>query len=115
VFFLFPDPIVRLYTADPTVVADAEWGIRIVGIGQPLQAAAFVLAGALRGAGDTRTTLVVGALSVWGARLTLAYIFGIALKWGVPGIWVGWLSDWSFRGLAFLWAFHRGRWAKVRV
>jgi putative MATE family efflux protein len=114
-FFLFPDPIVRLYTADPTVVADAEWGIRIVGIGQPLQAAAFVLAGALRGAGDTRTTLVVGALSVWGARLTLAYVFGLVLMWGVPGFWVGWLSDWSFRGLAFLWAFHRGRWARVKV
>ena len=114
-FLLFPEPIVRLYTTDPKVIEAANWGIRVVGIGQPLQAAAFVLAGALRGAGDTRTTMIVGAASMWGMRLTLAYLFGIVLGWGVPGVWIGWCGDWSSRGLALLWAFHRGRWAKLRV
>ena len=114
-FILFPAPIVRLYTNDAAVVAAAEWGIRIVGLGQPLQAAGFVLAGALRGAGDTKTTLYVGAASMWGIRLTLAYTFGILLGWGISGIWIGWVSDWSTRGLAFMWAFWRGNWSKVRV
>jgi len=114
-FFLFPEPIVRLYTDDAAVVASADWGIRIVGLGQPLQAAAFVLGGALRGAGDTRTTMVVGAASMWGVRLLFAYVFGIVLNWQVPGIWIGWIGDWSTRGLAFIWAFHRGGWAKVRI
>jgi putative MATE family efflux protein len=113
-FFVFPEVMIRLYTDDPAVIADAAWGIRIVGLGQPLQAAGFVLGGALRGAGDTKTTLYVGAASMWGARLTLAYVFGIALNWGVPGIWIGWISDWSTRGLAFMWAFKRGRWARLR-
>jgi len=114
-FFLFPEPIVRLYTDDAAVVASADWGIRIVGLGQPLQAAAFVLGGALRGAGDTRTTMVVGAASMWGVRLLFAYVFGIVLNWQVPGIWIGWIGDWSTRGLAFIWAFNRGGWAKVRI
>lgn len=113
-FLLFPGPIVRLYTDEVAVVAAAEWGIRIVGLGQPLQAAGFVLGGALRGAGDTKTTLYVGAASMWGVRLTLAYTFGVVLGWGVPGIWIGWVSDWSTRGLAFLWAFKRGWWASPR-
>lgn len=112
-FVLFPAPILRLYTADPEVIAAGVAGIRVVGFGQPLQAAAFVLGGALRGAGDTRTTLLVGGVSMWGVRLTLAYIFGLLLGWGVAGIWIGWCGDWCVRGVAFLWAFHRGRWQRV--
>lgn len=114
-FLLFPEPVIRLYTSDPEVIAAGVAGMRVVGLGQPLQAAAFVLAGALRGAGDTRTTLTVGAASMWGVRLTLAYLFGIALGWGIPGIWIGWCGDWSVRGLAFLWIFRRGRWQYRRV
>jgi putative MATE family efflux protein len=114
-FILAPEPFLRLYTGDPAVIAAGTSGVRVVGLGQPLQAAGFVLAGALRGAGDTRTTLLVGALSMWGVRLTLAYTFGILLGWGVTGIWIGWCSDWCTRGLAFLWAFRRGRWQRLRV
>jgi putative MATE family efflux protein len=114
-FFLFPEPVVQLYTTDPAVIAAADWGIRIVGLGQPLQAAAFVLGGALRGAGDTRTTMLVGGASMWGVRLLVAYIFGIFLGWGVPGIWIGWCADWYARGLAFICAFWKGHWARLRV
>ena len=115
VFFLFPAPIIRLYTNDPDVIAAAISGIRVVGLGQPLQAAAFVLAGALRGAGDTRTTMLVGGASMWGVRLSLAYTFGLALGWGIPGVWIGWCGDWCARGLTFLWLFRRGRWQKLKV
>jgi putative MATE family efflux protein len=115
VFIAFPAPIIRLYSDDPAVIAAGVAGMRVVGVGQPLQAAAFVLAGALRGAGDTRTTLLVGGASMWGVRLTLAYLFGIALGWGIPGVWIGWCGDWSARGLAFLWTFKRGGWQRLRA
>ena len=59
--------------------------------------------------------MVVGAASMWGVRLLFAYVFGIVLNWQVPGIWIGWIGDWSTRGLAFIWAFHRGGWARVRI
>jgi putative MATE family efflux protein len=113
-FILFPAPIIRLYSSDPDVIAAGVAGMRVVGLGQPLQAAAFVLAGALRGAGDTRTTMLVGAASMWGVRLSLAYTFGIALGWGIPGVWIGWCGDWCTRGVAFLWTFRRGRWQHIR-
>ncbi|HEX2516060.1 MAG TPA: MATE family efflux transporter [Chloroflexota bacterium] len=112
-FILFPEPILRLYTTDPAVIAAGVAGIRVVGLGQPLQAAAFVLGGALRGAGDTRTTLLVGGISMWGVRLTCAYVFGLLLGWGIPGIWIGWSADWCVRGVAFLIAFSHGRWKRA--
>jgi Na+-driven multidrug efflux pump len=72
------------------------------------------MAGALRGAGDTRTTMIVGSIAMWGLRLTLAYALAILAGWGVLGVWIGWLGDWTTRGLAYLYAFHRGRWKRVR-
>lgn len=115
VFYLFPETLLGLYTTDPAVIDAGAKGLRMVGIGQPVQAAAFVLSGALRGAGDTRTTLMIGSLSMWTVRLITAWGFGIGLGWGVSGIWLGWCADWWVRGLAYLWMFHRGAWQRLRV
>lgn len=115
VFILFPAPIIRLYTTDPDVIAAGVAGMRVIGFGQPLQAAAFVLAGALRGAGDTRTTLYVGGASMWCVRLSIAYLLGLHFGWGIPGIWIGWCSDWCVRGVSFLWLFKRGNWRRIRA
>ena len=114
-FITFPEPLLSVFTSDPDVIAAGATGIRMVGFGQPLQAAAFVLSGALRGAGDTRTTLVIGSLSMWVVRLGLAWTLGIGLGWGVAGIWFGWCADWCVRGASYIYAFHRGAWQKVRV
>jgi putative MATE family efflux protein len=111
---LLAEPILRFYTSDPEVVAAGLPGLRVIALGQPLQATAFVMAGALRGAGDTRTTMIVGSIAMWGLRLTLAYALAILAGWGVLGVWIGWLGDWTTRGLAYLYAFHRGRWKRVR-
>jgi MATE family multidrug resistance protein len=114
-FVTFPATFLGVFTTDPEVIAAGATGIRMVGFGQPLQAAAFVLSGALRGAGDTRTTLVVGSLSMWIVRLGLAWTCGLGLGWGVAGIWLGWCADWCVRGASYIYAFHRGAWQKVRV
>jgi Na+-driven multidrug efflux pump len=114
-FITYPEPLLGVFTSDPDVIAAGATGIRMVGFGQPFQAAAFVLSGALRGAGDTRTTLVVGSFAMWIVRLGLAWTFGIGLGWGVAGIWLGWCADWCVRGASYIFAFHRGAWQKVRV
>ena len=70
----------------------------VVGFGQPLQGIAFVLAGALRGAGDTKTTLFVGTASMWLVRLPIAYSAAM-LGLGVFGIWLAWAADWALRSV----------------
>ena len=115
VFILAPEPLIRLYTDDPAVVAAGSAGLRVIGFGQPLQAAAFVLSGALRGAGDTRTTATVGTAAMWGIRIPLAYVLGLILHLGVTGVWLGWLADWTFRGLLYIRTFQRGHWRTLKV
>ena len=103
------------FTTDPEVVRQGATGLRVIGFGQPMQGVAFVLAGALRGAGDTRTTLVIGTASMWLTRLPIAYLLGIAMRLGIFGIWVAWAADWVIRGSLYAWKFRQGEWRKIRI
>ncbi len=112
VFLAFPEFFLRLYTSDAEVVRLGAVGMRVVGLGQPFQAAAFVLGGALRGAGATRSTFIVGTLGVWLVRVPCAYTLGHLAGWGVGGVWAGWAMDWLLRGSVLLHIFWRGSWQK---
>ena len=97
VFIAFGDPIFRLYGADDQVVALGRQALVIMGIGQAPQGIAFVLSGALRGAGDTRATLVGGIVGTCALRAPIAYLAGVGLGLGFTGIWLAWIADWIAR------------------
>jgi len=52
---------------------------------QPMQSTQFILAGALRGAGDTRWPLYSTAIGIWGIRVVLVHVF-IAMGMGALGL-----------------------------
>jgi putative MATE family efflux protein len=115
VFVVFGEPIFRLYGADDQVVALGGQALLIMGIGQAPQGIAFVLSGALRGAGDTRATLVGGIIGTCALRAPIAYLAGVVLGLGFTGIWIAWIADWLARSALFALRFRSGRWEKVRV
>lgn len=115
VFVLFPEQIIGFYTTDPEVIRQGAIGLRVIGFGQPMQGIAFVLSGALRGAGDTRTTLLVGTASMWLSRLPIAYLLGIVAQLGILGVWLAWAADWLIRGSLYAWKFRQGAWKKIRI
>jgi putative MATE family efflux protein len=115
VFIIFPEQIIGLYTTDTEVIRLGATGLRVIGFGQPMQGIAFVLAGALRGAGDTKTTLVVGTASMWLSRLPIAYLLGLVAGLGVFGIWLAWAADWLVRSCLYAWKFRQGAWKTIRI
>ena len=115
VFILFGDPIFRLYGADDAVRERGQLALLFMGFGQAPQAIAFVLAGALRGAGDTRATFLGGLAGTCGLRVLVAYGLGILAGVGYPAIWLAWIADWLMRSVLFVWRFKSGRWATARV
>jgi putative MATE family efflux protein len=115
VFILFGDAIFRLYGADEAVRERGRVALLFMGVGQAPQAIAFVLAGALRGAGDTRATFLVGLVGTCGLRVLVAYGLGILAGVGYPAIWLAWISDWLLRSVLFVRRFRSGRWATARV
>ncbi|NLN17652.1 MAG: MATE family efflux transporter [Firmicutes bacterium] len=113
-FLLFPRALVSIFTTDPEVIDHSTVVIRIVAISQPFMAFQRVLSGALRGAGDTRSVMIISLLGICGIRLILAHWL-VTLGYGLVGAWVAMSIDLTVRGCLLYWRFRHGSWKKVVV
>ena len=112
---LLAEPIVRIFTTDPEVVREGARAIRIAGCVQPIMSQSFIFGGALRGAGDTRATMFITMLSVWGLRIIVTYFVGRVLGLGIIGAWLAVGVDFSLRSYLFSRRWRSGKWAALRV
>lgn len=114
-FVLIPGTLLGLFIpSDPETVRLGALCLLIAAFEQPLMGAAMVYAGALRGAGDTRSPMVIGALSVWLVRVPLGWFLAYRMRLGLMGLWLTMIADWGARSVAFWWIVRRGKW-KTRV
>ncbi|NMB02212.1 MAG: MATE family efflux transporter [Firmicutes bacterium] len=114
-FFLFPAQIVGIFSQDPEVIALATVCLRLVAVAQPALAIWMILAGGLRGAGDTRAIMKFVAISFMVVRVGLAYLLAIHLNYGLIGAWIAMVVDLFLRGFLIQVRFNRGQWKSVRV
>ncbi|MFK7693912.1 MATE family efflux transporter [Paenibacillus sp. HJGM_3] len=114
-FVLFAPYILMLYTGDRAIIDEGTLPLRIVGLIQMSQASMFVLAGALRGAGETRYPLVSAVVGVWGVRVLLSLIFVYVFHWGMIGLWTAVACDQFARSLLIYRRFRLGRWKTIRI
>lgn len=118
VFFFAAEPLVRLFLRGPgeaATVAAAAACLRIAAFEQPFMAMGMALGGALRGAGDTRSPVIVGILGVWGVRIPLAWALAFPVGLGLNGIWITMIADWALRTVVFSILFRRGRWKTIKL
>jgi Na+-driven multidrug efflux pump len=105
-FFIFAEGLVRIFSADPAMIATGAAATRVVAFTQPFWAATFVYAGALRGTGDTRTPLVITGVAVWSAVGIGALLTSLSFH-SLAGIWAAFLLVGPIETLAFWWAWRR--------
>jgi len=110
----FPMLFIGLFTSDLTVVAAGVGALIVVGFAQPAQAVNFAIAGALRGAGDTRFTLAATIVNWLVIRLPLAYLLAFPFGLGLAGIWLGVLIDYAVRAGILMLRFRSGGWTRLR-
>jgi len=115
VFLLVPHRLLGLFTTDAEVIRLGASVLRIEALAQPFFAAAIVLTGALRGAGDTRFPLLVAIFSMWGTRITMAWLLVTQCGMGLRGAWIAMVADLAVRGTLILIRFRRGAWKRVEV
>ncbi|HBR01531.1 MAG TPA: MATE family efflux transporter, partial [Ruminiclostridium sp.] len=80
---------------------------------QPFQTSQFILAGALRGAGDTRSVAIITFITVLLLRPGLAIITVKALGWGLEGAWYALVADQLLRSLLVKLRYHSGVWKRA--
>jgi putative MATE family efflux protein len=112
---LFPEQLIGFFTEEAGVIAVGSQPLRLVGLVQPLLAAAMVFAGGLRGAGDTRYPMVITGACIWGLRVPLAYLFGLVMGWGLLGAWSAMAIDFGLRGVLNFLRFRSGGWKTANV
>ncbi len=113
VLFFFGKQIVMLYSDDPIIIEKGAFLLKMVALIQPLQSSQFILAGALRGAGDTKYTAKVIFITVMIVRPGIALIAVYLLKWGLTGAWVALVADQCMRTLLITLRYNSGKWKTV--
>ena len=114
-FILFGGTIVGLYNDDPQIVETGAKILMFVALIQPFQSSQFILAGALRGAGDTRATAVITAITVLFVRPGLAILLINLTSLGLYGAWIALVADQLLRSLLVWLRFISGKWKKLRI
>ncbi len=106
--FLLAPYIFAMLTPDLEVQRLGAQVLRIEALAEPLFAASIVVAGALRGAGDTKIPSVMNLFSMWGLRIPAASF--LAPRIGLHGVWIAMCGELCIRGILFLFRLFREKW-----
>ncbi len=115
ILFFLGKYVVLLYTDDPVASGLSVSVLRIIALAQPFMAVNFVLAGALRGAGDTKWALYITMAGIWGVRLVVAYLLALKMNMGLTGAWIAMALDMVTRAVLIDLRFRAGHWTKINV
>lgn len=114
-FFFFGPQIVNMYTTDPVIIKNASMALKIIAVVQPFQSSQLILAGALRGAGDTFWPLVATFVGVFGFRVVVAYLLVQGMGLGLIGAWIAVLIDQFIRWCFVFGRFRTNKWKYIRI
>jgi len=112
----FTEPIVGVFLGDvpdaPATIGYAVEYVRIRSVEFAFIGVSQVILGAFRGAGNTKTAMVISILTLWVGRVaSVGYLVFVA-GWGETGIWVGMaLGNILGAAVAVAW-FARGTWTE---
>lgn len=114
-FWFFPAELIGLFTQDPTTIELGVPCLKIAALVQPLMAICEAMAGALRGAGDTRTPMLAALVGPGVVRLGMCWYLAFHMELGLLGIWYGTSLDWIVRVGILVWVYKRGAWKSIVV
>ena len=114
-FFFFGSQIVWLYNDDPQIVDLGASILKLVAFMQPLQSSQFILAGGLRGAGDTRATAIITFITVLLVRPGIAMLLIYVFHWGLEGAWIALVADQLLRTILVFARYQSGKWKNAKL
>ena len=105
-FLIWREPMLRLFTGDPNVIAIGSGLLVIAAAFQLVDGTQAVATGVLRGIGETRMPMIMNIIGHWVLGLPSGYLLCFVLGWGVTGLWVGLSIGLTFAALSLtvVWA-----------
>ena len=112
---IFGKPLMRIFTQDPEMIRIGAQAMWVIALSWPTMAIGQVLAGSLRGAGDTRFPMYTTFLGIWLMRVPLSYLLGPVLGWGLSGIYLAMSFDSAVRAVVLWLRYRAGSWRDIEV
>ena len=109
---LYSRELSTFFINDVDVVNKAVIFVWILGIMQPFMAIEFSIGGAVRGAGDTKSPLIITLIGLVLVRVPLALLFynlGLSIEW----VYATLIADYFLKGLLLAIRYKSRRWMKV--
>jgi putative MATE family efflux protein len=114
-FVLFAEPVVRLFTHDPTVIPLAAACLRILSYGNIGYAYGMVMLQSFNGAGDTVTPTFVNLFGFWFLEIPLAYWLAVTMRLQSNGVFFSIVVAQCSVAAAGILLFRGGRWKRQRI
>jgi putative MATE family efflux protein len=105
------ESLVSVFTDDPATAGYAVQFTRVFGVSMLFFGIFFPLAGALRGAGDTRTPFYARLLGAFVFMVGVSYLLGVTLGFGLPGVYAGTILSYVCWAAVVVAGFVWGDWA----
>jgi putative MATE family efflux protein len=103
---IFADRLMGIFSSDPEVIAAGVSALRALSVALPFWAVWFVSSGSLRGSGDTRTPLIIGASTMW----LSVFLAWIGVKWfdaGMGWVWSAFVITTAPASILMWWIFRQ--------
>ncbi|HEX3765614.1 MAG TPA: MATE family efflux transporter [Kofleriaceae bacterium] len=107
---LFHRPLLGMFSTDPEILGLASAVLIVAIVHEPGRNFNTVFIPALKGAGDIRFPVMMGMISMWGVGVVGAWLLGMRLGWGLPGIWIAMAADEWLRGVVMARRWRSGIW-----
>jgi Na+-driven multidrug efflux pump len=114
-FLVLAGPILRLFTAEPEVIAHGANCLRYISYGYIFYAWGMVIVQAFNGAGDTWTPTIINFACQWVFQIPLAWFLAFPAGMEATGVFLAITIAESSLALVGLWLFRRGRWKVQKI
>jgi len=113
------EPIVSVFLGDvenaPATIAHGVEYVQTRSLEFAFIGITQVMLGAFRGAGNTKTAMVISILTLWVGRVGSVYLLVFVFEWGATGIWVGMAVGNIIGALISVPWFLRGNWKQAYI
>lgn len=114
-WLLFNQPILKLFSSDPEVIAIGLWAFVLSFLAEPWRTVNITIGSALRCAGDATFTSISSIGVIWLISVPLAYVLAIPFGLGLYGLLIAAVIDEFIRALIKGWRWKQGRWMHTGV
>ena len=115
IFLFLAEPIMRLYTQDPSVIHFGVLAMRWFGSGNIFYGMGMVMIQALNGAGDTKTPTLINFFCFWLFQVPLAYLLAYVYDLKSTGAFIAIPVAETLIALIAWYYFRKGKWKTIAV